>query len=90
MGQDWQNPVGPDGWPEEDSAWITPQAMAGRITWAMEAPAQLVGDLPDPRDFVHHALGPTPPDPVVFAAGAAERVQDGIGIILASAAFNRR
>jgi len=90
MGQPWQEPPGPDGWAEEDSAWVTPQGMAGRITWAMTMPRQLVTELPDPRDFVQHALGPTPPEAVSFAAGAAESVTDGIGVILASAAFQRR
>lgn len=90
MGQSYQSPVGPDGWPEDAESWITPQGMAGRITWAMERPAQLLDRLPDPRAFVHDALGPTPPDPVVFAAGAAETLSDGIGVILASAAFQRR
>lgn len=90
MGQTWQDPVGPDGWPEEAEAWITPQGMAGRITWAMEAPRQMLDRLPDPRLFVHDALGPTPPEDVVFAAHAAERVSDGVGVVLASAAFNRR
>ena len=90
MGQDWQAPVGPNGWPEEAESWITPQGMAGRITWSMRAPERLLHRLPDPRDFVHHALGSTPPDPVVFAANAAETIGDGIGIVLASAAFQRR
>jgi len=90
MGQSWQEPVGPDGWPEAAEAWITPQGMAARITWAMEAPGQILDRLPDPRDFVHHALGPEPPGEVVFAAHAAEQVSDGIGIVLASPAFNRR
>lgn len=56
----------------------------------MQAPRGLVDRLPDPREFVFHALGPTPPDPVLFAANAAETVSDGIGIVLASAAFQRR
>ena len=90
MGQPWEEPPGPDGWPEEGAAWATPQAMAGRIDWAMTMPARLVEPLPDPRDFVRTALGPNPPDPVVFAAGAAENVAIGIGLILSSAAFQRR
>ena len=90
MGQSWQDPVGPDGWSENEENWITPQGMAGRITWSMRSPRQLVEDLPDPRDFVFTALGPTPPDAVIFAAGAAETVRDGVGIVLASAAFQRR
>ncbi|MDA9208519.1 DUF1800 domain-containing protein [Octadecabacter sp.] len=90
MGQTIHQPVGPDGWAEEDEAWITPQGMAGRITWAMQMPDRLLDPLPDPREFIHHALGPTPPDAVVFAAGAAETISDGVGIVLASAAFQRR
>jgi len=90
MGQERQNPVGPNGWPEDAESWITPQGMAGRITWAMQTPERLLDRLPDPREFARTALGPTPPDAVLFAAHAAETVSDGIGIVLASAAFQRR
>ncbi len=61
MGQAWERPTGPDGWPEDAAAWVTPQGMAGRINWAMSMPARLIPDLPDPRDFVLGALGPTRP-----------------------------
>ncbi len=90
MGQAWQSPVGPDGWPEEEENWITPQGMAGRITWSMQAPENFLDRLPDPREFVFTALGPTPPEAVLFAANAAETVSDGVGLVLASAAFQRR
>ncbi|MEL6597093.1 MAG: DUF1800 domain-containing protein [Pseudomonadota bacterium] len=90
MGQDYQRPVGPDGWAEEDAAWITPQGIAGRIQWAMNAPDALTERLPDPRDFLEHALGPTPPEAVRFAAFNAENQREGVGLILASAAFQRR
>ncbi|MCW1951906.1 MAG: DUF1800 domain-containing protein [Octadecabacter sp.] len=90
MGQTWQRPVGPDGWPEEEENWITPQGMAGRITWSMQVPQNLLDHLPDPRAFVYTALGPTPPEAVLFAANAAETVSDGVGLVLASAAFQRR
>lgn len=90
MGQTWQAPIGPDGWSEDAEDWITPQGMAGRITWSMTLPVQLLDNLPDPREFVFAALGPTPPDAVLFAANAAETIGDGVGIVLASAAFQRR
>lgn len=90
MGQPWDEPPGPDGWPEEANAWVTPQGMAGRIDWAMTKPLRLVPTLPDPRDFVHVALGPNPPEAVLFAARAAESRPEGIGLVLASAAFQRR
>ena len=33
MGQPWERPNGPDGWPEDSTDWISPQGMAGRISW---------------------------------------------------------
>ena len=90
MGQPWERPLGPDGWPEQAEAWITPQGMAARINWAFDAPERLVGDLPDPRGFVETALGPAAPDAIVFAAGGAETRAVGIGVVLVSAAFQRR
>jgi len=90
MGQVWEEPAGPDGWPEEAEAWVTPQAVAGRVNWAMTAPQRLVRVLPDPRALVRVALGPDVPEAVVFAAGAAESVDVGVGVVFASAAFNRR
>lgn len=90
MGQVWQRPSGPDGWPEEDSAWITPQGMAARVRWAMAAPQRFVPDLPDPRVFVEDALGTRATDAVRFAASAAESKPEAIGVILASPAFQRR
>lgn len=90
MGQTWEQPVGPDGWSEDETDWIIPQAMAGRISWALRAPSLLVDPLPDPRDFAVIALGDHLPDEVRFAADAAETAREGVGIVLASAAFQRR
>lgn len=90
MGQTYQRPTGPDGWAEADSAWITPQGIAGRIQWAMNAPASLLDELPDPRRFLTDALGPSPTSSVRFAAFNAESQREGVGIVLASSAFQRR
>ncbi|MCC5972505.1 MAG: DUF1800 domain-containing protein [Rubellimicrobium sp.] len=90
MGQHWDDPPGPEGWPEAAEAWITPQGMAGRIDWAMRVPAEFRPDLPDPRDFVQTALGPLAGEATLFAASAAESRRDGIAVILASTDFNRR
>lgn len=87
MGHDWGRPDGPDGLPEEDSAWITPQGLAARLQWAMAAPQVLQPDLPDPRDFVRAALGARASGAVEFAAQAAETRAEGVGIILASPSF---
>ncbi len=90
MGQFWQKPSGPDGWDEADAAWITPQGVAGRVEWAMRAPKELLETLPDPRAFVHTALGDTVPEAVNFAASAAETRAEAIGLVLLSPAFQRR
>lgn len=89
MGHVWQKPDGPDGLAEDDSAWITPQGMAARLHWAMAVPQLIMPELPDPRWFVQMALGGRVPPNVQFAAEAAESRSDGIGLVLASPAFQR-
>jgi len=92
MGQPWQSPSGPDGWPEEDADWITPQGVAARMRWAMQMPQRLCAPrgLPHPESFVQAALGSRAPGPVRFAASAAESRSEAIGLVLASPAFQRR
>ena len=90
MGQRFQRPRGPDGWPEDAAHWITPQLLAARIDWAMTAPSALVRPLPDPRNFVQTALGSIAGADLVWAVSAAEKAREGIGLVLASPAFNRR
>ena len=89
MGQPWQNPAGPDGWPEGAEHWITPQGLAARIQWAMTVPAIMRPDLPDPRRFVQTALGNRADDRLRFAVAAAEVKSEGVGLVLVSPAFQR-
>lgn len=89
MGQPLEAPPGPDGWPEDDADWITPQRLAARLQWAMAAPYKLRKILPRPEEFARAALGASLPEPVRFAAAAAETRAEGIGLILASPAFQR-
>lgn len=90
MGQPWLTPAGPDGFAEEDAAWVTPQGISARLEWAVRAPVRLITNLPDPREFVHAALGGHVPEALAFAANAAENREVAIGLILASPAFQRR
>ncbi|PIE13598.1 MAG: hypothetical protein CSA70_04840 [Rhodobacterales bacterium] len=89
MGQQWQEPGGPDGWSEEDGDWITPQRYAARLDWAMSAPGILVQGLPDPRVFVETALGNRASEELRFAARGAEDRRVGVGLVLASPGFQR-
>jgi uncharacterized protein (DUF1800 family) len=90
MGQTWQKPGGPDGWPEEDVAWITPQGVSARLRWAMSVPQELRSDLPDPRQFVVDALGTQATKAVRLVAASAESRAEAIGLVLASPSFQRR
>lgn len=89
MGQSWEHPVGPDGWPEEDVSWISAQRYAARLNWSMSAPLALLPELPDPRDLLRVALGPHVPKNLDFAVSAAETRSEGLTLILASPAFQR-
>jgi uncharacterized protein (DUF1800 family) len=90
MGQPWQAPRGPDGWPEDAEAWITPQLLASRIAFAMEGPRRLVAGLPDPAAFAARALGPMAEGRVLWAVERAETQAEAVGLVLASPEFNRR
>ncbi len=90
MGQDWTQPDGPDGWPEERRHWITPQGLAARLQWAMTIPALIRPDLPDPRRFAQDALGSQLDDDTAFAARSAQSDWEGVGLVLASPAFQMR
>ncbi|MDF1728714.1 MAG: DUF1800 domain-containing protein [Sulfitobacter sp.] len=90
MGQVWEGAPGPDGWPEEDSAWVTPQGIAARLEWAMQAPARLMQDLPDPRDLLGRLLGGATDERLAFAINAAENRAVGLGLLLCSPALQRR
>ncbi len=89
MGQKWGDAPGPDGWPEADRQWITPQRLSARVQWAMGVPHLMRRVLPDPRDFVDIALGGTASEAVRFAAQSAENRAEGVGLVLASPAFQR-
>lgn len=90
MGQPWQRPPGPDGWAEAAEVWITPEAMAARITWAMEMPARLVNPLPDPAALMASALGANLGERLAWAVPKSENIREAVGLVLASPEFNRR
>lgn len=90
MGQPWQAPNGPDGWPEEADRWLTPPGIAERIDWAMTAPARLLPRLPDPRRLVADAVPPARAEPLATLVPRAERQAEGVALVLASPEFGTR
>lgn len=89
MGQPPFEPMGPDGWPEEAEAWITPAMLAGRIDWASGMAERLAGKV-DPRTLLDRVLPGLASDDLRFAVNATESGWEGVALILASPEFNRR
>ena len=90
MGQEFGRAPGPDGWPEEAEAWVTPSALAGRLQWALQV-ARLIAPRTDPRAFIDHALGVgRASEALRFAAHKSQSKEEAIAMILASPEFNRR
>ena len=90
MGQPWKKPKGPDGWPEDAAAWISPQSLATRITWVMQMPEKLVPTMPDPVAMMTACLADRAGETLIWAVSKAENIREGVGLVLASADFNRR
>lgn len=88
MGQPYENVPSPAGYPDDAQAWITPQALAARIDWAMEL-ANRLPMTPDPRSFVTLAMGDMASPALTRAARGAETRAEGVAVILASPDFNR-
>ncbi|MES2432538.1 MAG: DUF1800 domain-containing protein [Pseudomonadota bacterium] len=90
MGQPFKRPAGPNGFDEAAEEWITPQGLARRITWAMRVPPRLVEPLPDPVALAQSCLADRASEPLLWGAARAEDITQGVGLVLASAEFNRR
>ena len=90
MGQTFKRPGGPNGFEEAAEEWITPQGLARRITWAMRVPSRLCDPLPDPVALAQSCLADRASEALLWGAARAEDVTQGVGLVLASAEFNRR
>ncbi|WP_054006912.1 DUF1800 domain-containing protein [Cypionkella psychrotolerans] len=90
MGQPFKRPAGPNGFEEAAEEWITPQGLARRITWAMRVPPRLAEPLPDPVALAQSCLADRASEPLLWGAARAEDITQGVGLVLASAEFNRR
>lgn len=90
MGQRWQGAPAPDGWPDSVEGWIRPQTLAARIGWAMLAPSEVNGDLPDPGDVLSAALDDAAGPVLAWSVARAETRAEGVGLVLASPEFHRR
>ena len=94
MGMPESGPIGPDGWAEAAEAWIQPQIIPNRLSWARNTlPAILsaVGkQMPNPEAVMAAAFQGAPPAQVALWAPLAQDTPMYIAAILASAEFQRR
>ncbi|NBB96659.1 MAG: DUF1800 family protein [Alphaproteobacteria bacterium] len=88
MGQPHEAVPSPAGYDDRADAWITPQAVAARIDWAIGL-ADRLSTPPDPRAFVTAALGDLASPMLIRAARGAETRTEGVAMILAAPDFNR-
>lgn len=90
MGQPIIGAPQPEGWPEEEEAWLTPQQLAARIDWALDVPSMKAKDLPPVTAFARTALGEDRAAEVEPIVRRAESLPEAIGLVIASPQFNRR
>lgn len=79
----------PAGWPDIADAWATPEAMVRRVDWGLEV-AERIGGRIDPRLFVQWTIAPLAEAATLTAIERAPSAVEGLGLALASPAFQRR
>jgi uncharacterized protein (DUF1800 family) len=57
LGQPWLGALAPAGWPEEDNAWASPDAVKSRLDWSLQLAAQRDARL-DARQLAEATFGP--------------------------------
>ena len=90
MGQSYLGPADPSGFPDEATAWVQPYGLAQRITWAMATVRSVPVKGLQPDRFARDLLGDAASGRLLQAVSRAETREDGLGLALASAEFNRR
>jgi uncharacterized protein (DUF1800 family) len=90
MGQMLWQPSGPNGYPDTNDAWATPEGIKTRIDVAAGWGRQAAGSVPDPRQLVEQALGPLASPETRQAVARAESKPQALGLLLMSPEFQRR
>lgn len=90
MGQPLWQSSGPDGYPDTNAAWATPEGIKTRIDVAAQLGRQAAGSVADPRALVEEVLGPLASAQTRQAVARAESKQQAIALLLMSPEFQRR
>lgn len=79
----------PEGWPDEASAWLGPDALKKRLEWS-QALAGRVSKRLDPRQFMAESLGASASERSRFMVGGADSMRQGLTLALMAPEFQRR
>jgi uncharacterized protein (DUF1800 family) len=79
----------PAGWPDEASAWISPESVIRRAEWC-QAFAEKLPDPPDPIAIAEASYGMLLPEETGQAIRRAPSRRIGLALLLASPQFQRR
>ncbi len=89
MGQPLWSPPGPNGFPDQTTAWASPEGMKARLDFA-DRLAQLVPGDARPTDLLEGIIGPIASDETRTAVARAESRAQGFTLLLMSPEFQRR
>ncbi|MEH6677065.1 DUF1800 domain-containing protein [Phenylobacterium sp.] len=79
----------PEGWPEEEAAWATPDGIIKRLVWTESFAPKAVRNR-DPSDLAAQALGVRLSPLTAKAIARAESRDEGLALLLMSPEFQRR
>ncbi len=90
MGQPFWQPSGPNGYPDTNEAWASPEGIKTRIDVAAGWGRQAAGSVPDPRRLAEDILGPLLSPETRQAVARAESKPQALALLLMSPEFQRR
>ena len=90
MGQPFWQPSGPNGYPDTNDAWASPEGIKTRIDVAAGWGRQAAGTVPDPRALTEDILGPLLSAETRQAVARADSKPQALALLLMSPEFQRR
>ncbi len=90
MGQRIYAPPGPDGWADEESAWLSADLIWKRIEFAQGVAQRMARADVSPLDLGEAVLGPLMSGPTRQAVARADSPAQGLTLLFASPEFQRR
>lgn len=90
MGQPIWNPPGPNGFPDANAAWISPEGLRTRIDVAARWGRRAAGAVADPRQLAEEVLGPLLTSETRQAIARADSKPQALTLLLMSPEFQWR